>query len=91
MHPVRCAFVPDRRSGSSRDTDANSTLMSVLDWTTGNFELSSVAGPHDAELSVSIRHLLLDHACTTDETSRITRLPVRPSGRVLDLDAARAS
>jgi CheY-like chemotaxis protein len=78
-------------AGSSRDTDANSTLMSVLDWTTGDFELSSVAGPHNAELSISIRHLLLDHACHTDETSRITRLPVRPSGRILDLDAARAS
>lgn len=78
-------------AGSSRDTDADTILMSVLDWTTGNFELSSIAGPHNADLSVSIRHLLLDHACRTDETSRITRLPIRTSGRVLDLDAARAS
>ena len=75
-------------AGSSRDTDAQATLDAVMDWTSGSFELTSVAGPHNAELSVSIRHLLLDHACRTDERSRITRLPVRPSGRVLNLDAA---
>lgn len=78
-------------AGSSRDTDAHTTLMSVLDWTSGHFELCAIAGPHSSELSISIRHLLLDHACHTDETSRITRLPVRGSGRILDLDAARAS
>ncbi len=78
-------------AGSSRDTDVASIPMALLDWSSGNFELSSIAGPHNSELSVSIRHLLLDHACHTDETSRITRLPVRSSGRVLDLDAARAS
>ena len=78
-------------AGSSRGTHVASIPMALLDWTTGNFELTSVAGPHNSELSLSIRNLLLDHACHTDETSRITRLPVRPSGRVLDLDAARAS
>jgi len=77
-------------AGSSRDTDAHAILMSVMDWTSGSFELTSVAGPHDSELSISIRHLLLDHACRSDESSRITRLPVRSSGRILDLDAARA-
>jgi CheY-like chemotaxis protein len=78
-------------AGSSRDTDAQATLMAVMDWTSGSFELSSIAGPHDSELSVSIRYLMFEHARRTDETSRITRLPLRPSGRVLDLDAARAS
>ncbi len=77
-------------AGSSRDTDAQTTMMSLLDWTSGTFELSSIAGPHNSELAVSIRHLLLDHAQHVDESSRIIRLPVRPSGRVLDLDAARA-
>jgi hypothetical protein len=77
-------------AGSSRETEAAATLMSVLDWTHGSFELSSIAGPHDAELSVSIRHLLLEHARHHDETSRVSRLP-RPrlsTGRILDLDAA---
>ncbi len=78
-------------AGSSDDSDPASIPMALLDWTSGHFELTSVAGPHNAELSISIRHLLLDHACHTDETSRITRLPVRSQGRILDLDAARAS
>lgn len=78
-------------AGSSRDLDVASIPMALLDWTSGDFELFALAGPHNAELSISIRHLLLDHACHTDETSRITRLPVRGSGRILDLDAARAS
>jgi CheY-like chemotaxis protein len=77
-------------AGSSRDLDAPTTLMSLLDWTHGTFELSSIAGPHDSELSVSIRHLLLEHAQRTDESSRVTRLPMPrlPTGRILNLDAA---
>lgn len=78
-------------AGSSRNTDAHTTMMSLLDWTAGSFELSSIAGPHNSELSVSIQHLLLEHAQHVDESARSTRVPVRPSGQILDLDAAHAS
>lgn len=81
MHPVRFACVPDLdrvRPGFSIEASSS-------------FELSSVAGPHNSELSVSIRHLLLDHACRTDESPRFAGPRARRSGQTLDLDAARAS
>ncbi|MDB4960142.1 MAG: hypothetical protein JWP01_141 [Myxococcales bacterium] len=73
-------------AGSSRASDAHANLAALLDWTHGTFELSPVAGPHDSELSVSVCHLLLQHAHQIDEAARV--MHVRPSGRILNLDAA---
>ncbi len=52
------------------ETDARAVLMSLLDWTSGSFELTGIAGPHDGDLALPIMHLLLDHACLRDEQGR---------------------
>jgi CheY-like chemotaxis protein len=57
-----------RARASDRRGDSHSTLMRVLSWPSGHFELAAATddGPH--ELSHSITHLLLEHARVTDES-----------------------
>jgi DNA-binding response OmpR family regulator len=50
--------------------DSRSTLMRVLDWTEGHFELSVGGGEGPRELEESITHLLLEHARLRDEAGR---------------------
>lgn len=58
-------------AGCSTGTDTRATLMSVLGWDHGTFELSALAIPyHDPELALPIMHVLLEHACLCDEASR---------------------
>ena len=52
---------------SDRRGDSRSTLMRVLDWNAGHFELSAGAAEGDAELEDSVTHLLLEHARVSDE------------------------
>jgi CheY-like chemotaxis protein len=52
------------------ETDPRAILMSLLDWKSGSFELTAIAGPHDGDLALPITHLLLEHACLRDEQSR---------------------
>ena len=52
------------------EPDPRAILMTVLDWTSGSFELTGVAGPHDGDLALPITHLLLEHACLRDEQGR---------------------
>jgi DNA-binding response OmpR family regulator len=50
--------------------DSRSTLMRVLDWADGNFELAAGEATGPVELRESMTHLLLEHARVRDETSR---------------------
>jgi CheY-like chemotaxis protein len=50
--------------------DSRSTLMRVLDWTEGHFELSVGGAEGPRELEESITHLLLEHARLRDEAAR---------------------
>lgn len=59
---------------SDRRGDSRSTIMRVLDWTAGHFELSAGTSEGDAELEDSVTHLLLEHARVSDEL----RGPRRP-------------
>ena len=52
--------------------DSLATLMSVLGWTHGTFELSPIAPPR-GELALSVTHVLLEHARQVDEAARPTR------------------
>ncbi|MBA3819061.1 MAG: DUF4388 domain-containing protein, partial [Deltaproteobacteria bacterium] len=51
-------------------------LMALLDWTAGDFELTAVRSTQlaDEDLAVPVTHLLLEHACTRDESARVSRL-----------------
>lgn len=56
--------------------DPRSVIMSLLDWTVGQFELSTsrdVALP-PCELTMPITHLLLEHARQRDEASRLAAI-----------------
>ncbi len=57
------------RASDHRD-DSRATLMRVLDWTDGYFELAAGGAEGEAELEESITHLLLEHARVSDERSR---------------------
>lgn len=50
--------------------DSRSTLMRVLDWTDGNFELAAGDETGPVELRESLTHLLLEHARVRDEARR---------------------
>jgi CheY-like chemotaxis protein len=56
-----------RARASDKRDDSRSTVMRVLDWTAGHFELSAGAAEGDPELDDSVTHLLLEHARVTDE------------------------
>jgi DNA-binding response OmpR family regulator len=59
-----------RARGSDVRGDSRSTLMRVLDWTDGRFELSASAPEGPRELDSSVTHLLLEHARIRDEQNR---------------------
>lgn len=59
-----------RVRSSDHRGDSRATLMRVLDWTDGYFELAAGGTEGEAELEESITHLLLEHARVTDERSR---------------------
>lgn len=59
-----------RVRASDGQGDSRSTLMRVLDWTDGYFELAGGAAEGDPELEESITHLLLEHARVSDERGR---------------------
>jgi DNA-binding response OmpR family regulator len=50
--------------------DSHSTLMRVLDWADGHFELAAGAVEGPRELDDSVTHLLLEHARLRDEGRR---------------------
>jgi DNA-binding response OmpR family regulator len=56
-----------RARASDKRDDSRSTVMRILDWTAGHFELSAGAAEGDPELDDSVTHLLLEHARVTDE------------------------
>lgn len=59
-----------RVRSSDHRGDSRATLMRVLDWTDGYFELAAGGAEGEVELEESITHLLLEHARVTDERSR---------------------
>lgn len=59
-----------RARASDMRADSRSTLMRVLGWTTGHFELSAGGGDGEPELEGSVTHLLLEHARVSDEARR---------------------
>ncbi len=67
---VWLSFVDGRlvhaRASAGRD-DSRATVMRVLDWTAGHFELSAGAAEGAHELDDSVTHLLLEHARQRDE------------------------
>lgn len=60
-------------SSSELSADPRSVVMNLLDWPTGQFELSTSRDVElpPCELALSITHLLLEHACQRDEASRL--------------------
>ncbi|MBZ0235224.1 MAG: response regulator [Deltaproteobacteria bacterium] len=56
-----------RARASDKRDDSRATLMRILDWTAGHFELSAGSADGDPELDDSVTHLLLEHARVTDE------------------------
>ena len=64
-----------RVRASDHRGDARATLMRVLDWTDGFFELAAGVTDGEVEVVESITHLLLEHARVSDERARST-----PSG-----------
>ena len=59
-----------RVRGSDVRGDSRATLMRVLDWTDGYFELSVGAAEGPRELDSTVTHLLLEHARIRDEAAR---------------------
>ncbi len=72
-HLAWLTFVDGRlvrvRSSDQRG-DSRATLMRVLDWTDGFFELAAGGAEGEPELEDSITHLLLEHARISDERNR---------------------
>jgi DNA-binding response OmpR family regulator len=62
-----------RVRGSDVRGDSRSTLMRVLDWTEGHFELSVGGAEGPRELDDSVTQLLLEHARMRDESARVPR------------------
>lgn len=56
-----------RARASDRRGDSRATLMRVLDWDRGNFELTAGGEDVEPELAESVTHLLLEHARVHDE------------------------
>jgi hypothetical protein len=61
-----------RARASDMRADSHSTLMRVLGWTTGYFELTAGTAEGEPELEGSVTHLLLEHARVSDEAARAT-------------------
>lgn len=59
-----------RARSSDLRGDSRTTLMRVLNWTSGYFELTAGTPEGDVELIESITHLLLEHARARDESMR---------------------
>jgi DNA-binding response OmpR family regulator len=59
-----------RVRGSDLRADSRATLMRILDWTDGRFELSVGAPEGPRELDSTVTHLLLEHARMRDESTR---------------------
>lgn len=57
-----------RARSSDLRGDSRSTLMRILNWTSGHFELTTGNPEGEVELSDSITHLLLEHARVRDES-----------------------
>jgi DNA-binding response OmpR family regulator len=70
----------DGRIVNARSTeliaDPHAVLMDLLDWTTGQFELSTRRDREQPELALAlpITHLLLEHARRRDEASRLVAI-----------------
>ena len=59
-----------RVRGSDVRGDSRATLMRILDWTDGRFELSVGSPEGPRELDSTVTHLLLEHARMRDESAR---------------------
>lgn len=59
-----------RARASDARADSRSTVMRVLGWTSGHFELSAGAADGEPELDGSVTHFLLEHARVSDEARR---------------------
>jgi hypothetical protein len=57
------------RASDARAT-SRSTLMRIIGWKTGHFELSAGAAEGEPELDASVTHILLEHARVSDEKRR---------------------
>lgn len=55
---------------SGTSAPARAVMMSLLDWTHGSFELLVTVPDHESETTLSIVHLLLEHARIRDEATR---------------------
>ena len=59
-----------RASTSELDADARGSLLKILDWREGFFELSAGVAVGKHEIETSITHLLIEHAQLRDEAAR---------------------
>ena len=59
-----------RARSSDLRGDSRTTLMRILNWTSGYFELTAGTPEGEVEVLESITHLLLEHARVRDETMR---------------------
>lgn len=59
-----------RARASDARADSRSTVMRVLGWTSGHFELSAGSADGEPELDGSVTHFLLEHARVSDEARR---------------------
>jgi DNA-binding response OmpR family regulator len=59
-----------RARSTELDGDSHQSLMGVLDWKDGYFELAHTSANVTAELESSVTHLLLEHARLRDEANR---------------------
>lgn len=59
-----------RAKSTELDADSRETMMRILDWREGYFELSAGSPTGKPELTGSITHLLLEHAQMRDEAGR---------------------
>jgi DNA-binding response OmpR family regulator len=59
-----------RASTSELDADTRGSLMKILDWRDGFFELSAGVAAGKPEIETSITHLLIEHAQLRDEAAR---------------------
>lgn len=59
-----------RARASDARADSRSTVMRVLGWTTGHFELSAGGPDGEPELDSSVTYFLLEHARISDEARR---------------------
>jgi CheY-like chemotaxis protein len=60
-------------SGSQIHGDARTVLMALLDWTAGEFVLTSMPPQPRGPIAIALTHLLLEHARIRDEAARDAR------------------